>query len=44
MKAYKEITYPILVPAIADLGKGHWLESFQETFKALRTILREIDS
>jgi len=43
MKAHKQITYPILVPALADLGKDHWLTSFAETFKALRTILRDID-
>jgi len=43
LKAHKQITYPILVPAVASLGKDHWLESFQETFKALRTVLSEIE-
>lgn len=42
MKAHKEVTYPILVPAVATLGKGHWLESFQATFTALRNILNDI--
>ena len=42
MKAHREVTYPILVPAAATLGKGHWLESFQATFAALRNILSEL--
>merc|ERR1712013_341717 len=43
MRTHKQMTYPILVPAVAGLGKSHWLESLQETFNALRTILKDIE-
>lgn len=36
MKRYREVTYPIIVPAIAELGKKHWLPNFEATFTALR--------
>ena len=29
MKMYREVTYPIIVPAIEGLGKKHWLPSLE---------------
>ena len=29
MTMYKSETFPIIVPAITDLGKNHWLPSFE---------------
>ena len=43
MKMYKEQTYPIVVPVIADLNKKHWLPRVERRFKELRSIVKESD-
>jgi len=44
LKAYKEKTFPMLVPTIVDLADHHWHKILQESLVALKTILKEIDS
>ena len=43
LKTYKEKTFPMLVPIIADLADNHWHKILQESLIALKTILKEID-
>jgi len=43
LKAYKEITFPMLVPVIVELSENHWHKILQESLVALKTILSEID-
>ena len=43
LRIYKDITFPIIIPSISDLGKNHWLPSMEQTFIALRLIVRECD-
>ena len=43
LKAYKEITFPMLVPVIVELSENHWHKILQESLVALKTILNEID-
>jgi serine/threonine-protein phosphatase 2A regulatory subunit B' len=44
LKAYKDKTFPMLVPTIVKLADNHWHKILQESLVALKTILREIDS
>lgn len=43
LKTYKEKTFPMLVPVIAELADKHWHKILQESLIALKTILKEID-
>ncbi len=43
LKAYKSITFPMLVPVIAQIADTHWHKVLQESLNALKTILKEID-
>ena len=43
MQMYKEQTYPIIVPAIADINKKHWKPRVEKRFIELRNIVREAD-
>ena len=43
LKTYKDKTFPMLVPVIADLAENHWHKILQESLIALKTILKEID-
>lgn len=43
LKAYKETTFPMLVPVIVELSENHWHKILQESLVALKTILSEID-
>jgi len=43
LKAYKSITFPMLVPVIAKIADTHWHKVLQESLNALKTILKEID-
>lgn len=43
LKAYKEKTFPMLVPVIVELSENHWHKILQESLVALKTILSEID-
>mmetsp|Transcript_15147 Transcript_15147/g.17556 ORF Transcript_15147/g.17556 Transcript_15147/m.17556 type:complete len:136 (+) Transcript_15147:1005-1412(+) len=43
LKAYREITFPMLVPVIVELSDKHWHKILQESLVALKTILSEID-
>jgi len=43
LKAYKEVTFPMLVPVIVELSENHWHKILQESLVALKTILSEID-
>mmetsp|Transcript_37633 Transcript_37633/g.27741 ORF Transcript_37633/g.27741 Transcript_37633/m.27741 type:complete len:124 (+) Transcript_37633:825-1196(+) len=36
LKNYREITFPILVPVIADLAKNHWYKLLSESLEALQ--------
>jgi serine/threonine-protein phosphatase 2A regulatory subunit B' len=44
LKAYKDQTFPMLVPTIVRLADNHWHKILQESLVALKTILKEIDS
>ena len=44
LKAYKDQTFPMLVPTIVSLAENHWHKILQESLVALKTILKEIDS
>lgn len=44
LKAYKDKTFPMLVPTIVELADNHWHKILQESLVALKTILKEIDS
>lgn len=39
LRAYKETTYPMLVPMITGFAEEHWQKLLQESFMALKTIL-----
>lgn len=43
LKAYRDITFPMLVPVIVELSENHWHKILQESLVALKTILSEID-
>lgn len=43
LKTYKDKTFPMLVPVIAELADKHWHKILQESLIALKTILKEID-
>lgn len=43
LKAYRELTFPMLVPVIVELSDKHWHKILQESLVALKTILKEID-
>ena len=43
LKTYKQKTFPMLVPVIANLADNHWHKILQESLIALKTILKEID-
>jgi serine/threonine-protein phosphatase 2A regulatory subunit B' len=43
LKAYKDLTFPMLVPVIVELSENHWHKILQESLVALKTILSEID-
>jgi serine/threonine-protein phosphatase 2A regulatory subunit B' len=44
LKAYKEVTFPMLVPVIVKLADTHWHNILQESLIALKSILKEIDA
>lgn len=44
LRAYKDKTFPMLVPVIVRLSENHWQKILKESLIALRTILNEIDS
>ena len=35
LKKYKEVTFPILAPVIADLAKNHWHSTLRECLEEL---------
>ena len=41
MRIYSSMTYPIVVPAIRDIGKKHWVPRMVQTFVTLRSIVRQ---
>ena len=43
LKTYKSMTFPLLVPVVAELADNHWHKILQESLVALKTILKEID-
>jgi len=43
LKAYKNQTFPMLVPVICAIADTHWHKVLQESLNALKTILKEID-
>jgi serine/threonine-protein phosphatase 2A regulatory subunit B' len=43
LRAYKDVTFPMLVPVIVELSENHWHKILQESLVALKTILSEID-
>ena len=40
MKKHRLVTFPIVVPAIRDLGEQHWLDSYKKTFLELRQMVK----
>jgi len=43
LKSYKNQIFPMLVPVICAIADTHWHKVLQESLKALKTILKEID-
>lgn len=43
LKAYKQVTFPMLVPVIVKIADDHWHSVLKESLVALRTILHELD-
>lgn len=44
IKTYKSITFPLLVPVVAELSETHWHKILQESFNSLKAILKDIDT